>query len=145
MKPAIFAIIITGVLVVAAAGAYLLTAGTDETPAGTPSSNSAPSPQPATNSDETTNETPTFTAKQVAEHDHEDDCWTIIDGSVYDLTSFIPQHPGGDEILRACGEDATTMFMSRTDEDGDPIGSGTPHSSSAMSQLQELKIGELSQ
>ncbi len=86
-----------------------------------------------------------YTAKQVESHNSKDDCWTIINNSVYDITSYIPRHPGGDEILEACGRDATRMFTSRTDEAGDEIGSGTPHSSSAEQQLEQLKIGTLAQ
>lgn len=85
----------------------------------------------------------TFTAEEVATHNSAQDCWTIIDGSVYDLTSFIGQHPGGSEILRACGQDGTSLFHTRHTEDGEAVGSGSPHSSSAESQLESLKIGEL--
>lgn len=47
----------------------------------------------------------------VAEHSDESSCWTFISGSVYDLTSFIGKHPGGDQaILASCGKDATEMF-----------------------------------
>ena len=35
----------------------------------------------------------------------------MIENKVYDVTSFIPQHPGGNEILKGCGKDATTMFQ----------------------------------
>lgn len=94
--------------------------------------------------DETETETAqTFTAAQVAEHDSREDCWTTIRGSVYDLTSFVARHPGGDEILRACGTDATTLFETRTTADGEAVGSGTGHSDSAASQLSSLKIGTL--
>ena len=86
-----------------------------------------------------------YSINQIESHNSSDDCWTVIDGFVYDITSYVPRHPGGDEILKACGEDSTTLFNSRTDEDGDSIGSGTPHSSSAKLQLERLKIGTLGQ
>ena len=85
----------------------------------------------------------TFTLKEVAEHASKDDCWTIISGDVYDLTGYINRHPGGSEILRACGIDATTLFSSRQTEDGKNVGSGSPHSQYATEQLQKLKIGEV--
>ena len=40
-----------------------------------------------------------YTEDQVAEHWSEDDCWVIIDDKVYDLTSFIQEHPGGSTII----------------------------------------------
>lgn len=87
----------------------------------------------------------TFTAAQVAEHNTEQDCWTIIRGGVYDLTSYVARHPGGNEILRACGTDATTLFETRTTAGGEEVGSGTPHSSDAQEQLASLKVGTMSQ
>lgn len=86
-----------------------------------------------------------YTVEEVKDHNNKDDCWTIISGSVYDITSYIPRHPGGDEILKACGEDGTTLFTQRQEQDGGAVGSGTPHSSSAQSQLASLKIGTVSQ
>ncbi len=87
--------------------------------------------------------TATYTASQVAAHNSADDCWTIIDGKVYDITSYIPRHPGGDEILRACGADGTSLFERRETATGESVGSGTPHSSSAAAQLASLQIGVL--
>lgn len=47
----------------------------------------------------------------VASHADETSCWTVISGNVYDLTSWIGKHPGGDKaILASCGIDATEMF-----------------------------------
>lgn len=85
----------------------------------------------------------TFTMGEVASHNSRTDCWTIISGQVYELTDFINRHPGGDEVLRACGTDATTLFTSRTTKDGQSIGSGTPHSQAAQEQLDQLKLGTL--
>ncbi len=90
---------------------------------------------------QTPNQAKTFTQDEVAEHATKADCWTIISGDVYDLTKFINRHPGGDEILRACGTDATTLFNSRQTQDGQSVGSGTPHSQAAVEQLAKLKIG----
>lgn len=84
-----------------------------------------------------------ITLEQVSQRSSATDCWTIIDGSVYDITSYVPRHPGGDEILLACGTDGSSLFNQRTTADGQEIGSGTPHSSSAARQLQAYKIGEL--
>ncbi len=88
-------------------------------------------------------ETVSFTTTEVATHNTKDDCWTIIGGAVYDMTDFIAIHPGGDEILRACGTDGTILFQTRTTEDGETVGSGTPHSSNAISQLGQYYIGDI--
>ena len=32
---------------------------------------------------------------EVAKHSKEDDCWCIIGGEIYDVTKFLPDHPGG--------------------------------------------------
>lgn len=84
-----------------------------------------------------------ITVATVADHAVEEDCWTIIGTNVYDITSYVPRHPGGDEILLACGSDGTSLFSNRMTEDGEDVGSGTPHSGNATSQLQSLFIGQL--
>ncbi len=84
-----------------------------------------------------------YTLEDVKIHDSKSSCWTIISGSVYDITSYIPRHPGGEEILRACGTDATSLFTMRRTSDGESVGSGSPHSPNAEEQLEKLKIGEL--
>ena len=90
---------------------------------------------------QTSDQAKAYTLSEVAQHASKDDCWAIISGDVYDLTEFINRHPGGDEILRACGTDATTLFNSRQTQDGQSLGSGTPHSQAAIEQLAKLKIG----
>lgn len=56
----------------------------------------------------------TYTRAQVAMHNNATSCWSIIDGNVYDLTSWIPQHPGGERnILKICGIDGTSAFESQ--------------------------------
>lgn len=80
---------------------------------------------------------------EVAQHNSKSDCWTVISDDVYNLTGFANRHPGGDEVLRACGEDGTVLFNSRQTTDGQPVGSGAPHSQAAQEQLNQLKIGTL--
>jgi hypothetical protein len=99
--------------------------------------------------DEDTTETDASTSDdsiseaEVAAKATADECWTIIDGSVYDITAYIPRHPGGETILAACGTDGTSLFTERTSDNGEEVGSGTPHSSNATAQLESFKIGEL--
>nr|CAG8537141.1 7131_t:CDS:1 [Entrophospora candida] len=52
-----------------------------------------------------------LSAKEVAKHNKQDDCWVIIHNKVYDLTNFLPEHPGGIKvILKQAGKDATEAF-----------------------------------
>ncbi|MCJ1477899.1 hypothetical protein MMC13_006572 [Lambiella insularis] len=58
--------------------------------------------------------------------------YIIIDGSVYDLTNFVDEHPGGAKILkRVGGKDASKQFWKY-------------HNESVLKKYQErLKIGDL--
>ncbi|OBZ67274.1 Fumarate reductase [Grifola frondosa] len=52
-----------------------------------------------------------YTVADVAMHNKKDDVWVIIDGKVLDVTSFLPDHPGGEKaILLYAGRDATEEF-----------------------------------
>jgi cytochrome b involved in lipid metabolism len=78
-----------------------------------------------------------YTPGQIAAHNTEKDCWIVLHGQVYDVSAFIPEHPGGRAILQACGRDGTRLFETR------PMGSGQPHSSFARERARELRIGAL--
>lgn len=52
----------------------------------------------------------TYTMEEVSKHAVESDCWLVINGMIIDVTTFIPQHPGGKVIVKGCGKDATTYF-----------------------------------
>jgi cytochrome b involved in lipid metabolism len=42
---------------------------------------------------------------EFSQHNNEDDCWIVYKGKVYDVTKFLPFHPGGaDVIAQFCGE-----------------------------------------
>lgn len=128
MKKTTLAIIIAILSVGALAGVYFFNIKEPST-----------STTPSINSQDASD---TFTTAEVAKHDAADDCWTIIEDNVYDLTSYIPNHPGGvEDIVMACGTDGTSLFTERKTTDGDKVGSGKPHSASAESQLAKLKIG----
>ncbi|XP_030560957.1 cytochrome b5 type B [Drosophila novamexicana] len=58
--------------------------------------------------------------------------WMIYKGNVYDVTTFIKDHPGGPElILEVAGKDATKAF------------NNAGHSPDAVQQLKQYKIGEV--
>ena len=54
----------------------------------------------------------TISAAEVASHNSADKgMYIIVDDSVYDVTNFVDEHPGGAKILkRVAGIDATKQF-----------------------------------
>jgi cytochrome b involved in lipid metabolism len=94
----------------------------------------------------------TYSLSEIANHDTKEDCWTTIDGIVYDLTSFVQNHPGGEAILTVCGTDGTEAFKNQgaPQDIADEIRSqnNVPadtefHSPDARQILESLKIGVL--
>ena len=74
-------------------------------PVGTPASASAPKTSLASNAPKS------YTLEDVAKHYSASSCWSAINGQVYDLTSWINQHPGGSQaILIICGKDGSSAF-----------------------------------
>ncbi|KAI1399120.1 FMN-dependent dehydrogenase-domain-containing protein [Hypoxylon fuscum] len=48
---------------------------------------------------------------EVSKHDSKESCWVVIHGKAYDVTEFLPEHPGGmGIILKYAGKDATEEF-----------------------------------
>ena len=78
----------------------------------------------------------TLSANEVAKHTSSSDCWMIISNSVYDITSYLPQHPGGTrQVTPYCGTDGTTAFATQ--------GGRGSHSGMAQSDLDALLLGAL--
>lgn len=64
----------------------------------------------------------TYTLAQVALHGSAADCWTVVNGKVYNVTAWENQHPGGAaRIIGMCGIDATAATPSNM-----PASSGRP-------------------
>ncbi len=56
----------------------------------------------------------TYTLTEVATHGAEANCYTAINGKVYDLSAWINKHPGGDKaILSICGKDGSMAFSGK--------------------------------
>ncbi|MBR9703327.1 cytochrome b5 domain-containing protein [Candidatus Woesearchaeota archaeon] len=78
---------------------------------------------------------PQLTMVVVEEHATAEDCWTIIEDKVYDITSYVPFHPGGKaEITRICGGDGTALFTTSA---------GRKHSDNAHDILTGYYVGDL--
>jgi len=55
-----------------------------------------------------------LTAALVATHGSSRDCWMIIGGKVYDVTSYLKEHPGGASVMTPyCGKDGTKAFATK--------------------------------
>ena len=54
---------------------------------------------------------------EVKKHNKKSNAWTIIDNKVYNISSWIPKHPGGDIIMQAVGKDATQLFLNNNHPD----------------------------
>ena len=68
----------------------------------------------------------------MAPHSSREDVWMSIHGKVYDVTKYLEDHPGGEEVLMdRGGKDAT--------EDYEDVG----HSNEARKTLNRYEIGEL--
>ena len=37
--------------------------------------------------------------------------WTVIDGTLYDITNYVDMHPGGKKIFKGQSKDSTKMFV----------------------------------
>ena len=62
-----------------------------------------------------------YTMAMLEEHNTPDDCWAAVNGSMYDLTEWIAQHPGGaDRIINLCGTDATAAFSQQHEGQANP-------------------------
>lgn len=74
-----------------------------------------------------------LTSDEVKKHNSASDCWSIIDGVVYDLSNWVDSHPGGSSRITAiCGKDGTSNFLGQHS-----------NSNSAKSRLKGFELGKL--
>ncbi|WP_376695376.1 cytochrome b5 domain-containing protein [Wenzhouxiangella sp. EGI_FJ10305] len=80
----------------------------------------------------------TYSLAEVAEHDTLDDCWMAIEGTVYDFTDYIDQHPTPPSVLESwCGKEATHGMRTK--------GYGSDHSERAWQMAEQYRIGKLAE
>ena len=53
-----------------------------------------------------------YSWSEVIKHDKPEDCWIVVHGVVYDVTKWVPLHPGGKLIYDGAGGDCTAMWES---------------------------------
>lgn len=98
-------------------------------------SDTATSPPQQAPKDKTLRRTVFYTPQQVHTHNKEKDIWVIMNGGVYDVTTFLPSHPGGEDIvMEYAGQDITEVFKSAKVHQ---------HSANAADMLKQTKIGVL--
>jgi cytochrome b involved in lipid metabolism len=62
-----------------------------------------------------------LSAQEVAKHNSASDCWSVVNGNVYNLTSYIQSHPGGQSVIKnICGKDGSAAFTNQHNKDGKP-------------------------
>lgn len=75
-----------------------------------------------------------YTLEDVLEHQKPDDCWIVRSGHVYNVSVFLPDHPGGDDIiLEWAGKDVGEV-MQRGEHS---------HSDAAFEMMSEFLIGRI--
>ncbi|XP_010901557.1 cytochrome b5 [Esox lucius] len=73
-----------------------------------------------------------YTLEEIKSRNMCKEAWLVIHDKVYDITSFLEEHPGGEEVLlEQAGSDATESF--------EDVG----HSTDAREMLIQYYIGEL--
>ncbi|KAK8470554.1 hypothetical protein PHAVU_004G176300 [Phaseolus vulgaris] len=74
-----------------------------------------------------------YSKMEVSLHNKRTDCWIIIKKKVYDVTSYVEEHPGGDAILAHAGDDSTEGFF------------GPQHATRVFDMIEDFYIGDLEQ
>ncbi|MCK7475141.1 MAG: hypothetical protein MZV49_20135 [Rhodopseudomonas palustris] len=75
-----------------------------------------------------------FGAAELAQHATPQSCWMAINGAVYDITAYLPDHPSRPQIIEAwCGKEASDAYATKT--------RGRPHSREADQLLPKYRIG----
>ncbi len=58
---------------------------------------------------------------EIKTHDNKSDCWSIVNANVYNLTSYVQNHPGGAAVIaNICGKDGTKSFTNQHNTQGKP-------------------------
>lgn len=76
-------------------------------------------------------ETKIFSPDEVSRHKTKNDCYLIVNDQVYDVSSYIDQHPGGvRKIVDYCGKESSVAFAA-------------VHSNFAWNLLEDYYVGDI--
>lgn len=81
-------------------------------------------------------ETARYSLSEVTKHATLEDCWMVIEGTVYDVSDYVPRHPAPPSVLEPwCGREATEGMRTK--------GEDSDHSARAWRMLKRYRIGTL--
>lgn len=107
------------------------TSGTTNNPTATPTRIVVATITPIPNSNLT------LSTQEIATHNTLQNCWLIISNKVYNVTTYVYQHPGGSNTIQSfCGKEATSAFQTKG-------GNGSNHSNNAYNLLGQFLIGNV--
>jgi len=73
-----------------------------------------------------------YTVSEVSRHNSKKDIWIIVKDKVYDVTKFLPEHPGTEaSLMKWAGKDCTAPFY------------GDQHPDTTEAQLKRYIIGNI--
>lgn len=94
----------------------------------TPAASPSPTPTVTATTSPTPSPSPTesgvkaLTKSEIALHNKQADCWSYMGEKVYNLTSWMAEHPGGAEIMvEMCGKDGSESFGSHHKSEVDAV------------------------
>ena len=77
-----------------------------------------------------------YSLAEVAKHASLEDCWMAIEGTVYDVSDYVPRHPAAPGVLEPwCGREATEGMRTK--------GDNSDHSARAWRMLERYRVGPL--
>ncbi|KAF2905039.1 hypothetical protein ILUMI_01140 [Ignelater luminosus] len=77
---------------------------------------------------------PNYTLEQVSQHASSDKVWVTFKQGVYDITKFVSEHPGGDQIMLAAGSSVEPFWLLYAVHNNPQV----------LNMLESMRIGNLS-
>ena len=81
--------------------------------------------------------TKSYTLAQVKAHKSSSNCWSAVNGKVYNLTKWVKKHPGGASVITSmCGRDASAAYKSQHGTAARPAKSLIPYKIGILAKVQ---------